>query len=79
MLKIKDNVDLLMLYNFGFVHRKDDNCMVKKVYLENDDDDKNFYEINPITRIIRITRLDGELDNTLYDIIKADLVEKVDD
>ena len=41
--------------------------MVKKVYLNNDNDDKNFYVINPITRIIELTRLDGELDNTLYD------------
>lgn len=52
--------------------------MVKKVYLNNDNDDKNFYEINPITRIIELTRLDGELDDTLYDLIKDGLVEKID-
>ena len=52
MLKIKDNVDLMRLYCYGFVLRKEDNCMVKKVYLNNDNDDKNFYQINPITRII---------------------------
>lgn len=78
MLKIKDNVDLKKLWDYGFVWRTSDNYMVKKVYLNNDTDDKNFYQINPITRVIELTRLDGALDDTLYDLIKADLVEKID-
>lgn len=77
MLKIKGYIDLLKLQDYGFVIREKDNYLVKKVYLGNNNDDKNFYEINPLTRIIQLTRLDGELDDTLYDLIKADLVEKV--
>ena len=76
MLKIKDNVDLRELMMFRFIKRED-NCWVKKVYLGNADDDKNFYEISEEDRIIQLTRLDGQLDTTLYDLIKADLVEKV--
>lgn len=78
MLKIKDEIPLRILLSYDFVWRKDDNYIVKKVYLKNADDDKNFYRINPITRIIELTRLDGELDNTLYDLINDGLVEKVD-
>ena len=78
MLKIKDEIPLRILLSYDFVWRKDDNYIVKKVYLKNADDDKNFYQINPITRIIELTRLDGELDNTLYDLINDGLVEKVD-
>ena len=77
MLKIKNYIDLRILLNYGFKIREEDNYLVKKVYLGNDNDDKNFYQINPITRIIELTRLDGELDDTLYDLIKDDLVEKV--
>lgn len=79
MLKIKDNVDFGKLYKYGFKFRAEDNYMVKKVYLNNDNDDKNFYQISMATRIIELTRLDGELDDTLYDLIKADMVEKVEE
>ena len=74
MLKIKDDVDLKELEKFGF--KKFPNGYFKKVYLANDDDDRVCYQISN-DRIIKITRLDGELDNTLYDLIKADLVEKI--
>lgn len=74
MLKIKDNVDLKELEKFGF--KRFPNGYFKKVYIGNDDDDKVCYQISE-NRIIQITRLDGELDNTLYDLIKSDLVEKV--
>ncbi len=78
MLKIKDDVDLEKLKEFGFSTNKYyPLSYVKKVYLRNENDDKNFYHINKKSRKIKLTRLDGELDNTLYDLIKADLVEKV--
>jgi hypothetical protein len=80
MLKIKDEVSLEELEKFGFkksLYYEDD--YVKKVYLKNEDDDKNFYRINNKTREIRLTRLDGKLDATLYDLIQAGLVEKVED
>lgn len=75
MLKIKDDVDLGELEKFGF--EKFPNGYFKKAYLINDNDDKVCYSINN-KRIIKITRLDGELDNTLYDLIQAGLVEKVE-
>lgn len=77
MLKIKDEVELKELEKFGFLDR-DDTTYVKKVYLHNDDDDKNFYVIDKKSRIIDLVRLDNELDNTLYDLIQAGLVEKVE-
>lgn len=77
MLKIKDNIDLKELVAFGFNYNDFFREYCKKVYLCNDNDDKNYYEISCKTRIIKLKRLDGELDDTLYDLIKADLVEKV--
>jgi spore maturation protein CgeB len=78
MLKIKDDVDLKELEKFGFVTSLTYNPLsyVKKVYLNNENDDKNFYRISKSSRKIELTRLDGELDDTLYDLIEAGLVEK---
>ena len=81
MLKIKDNVDLKELEKFGFKQISfypEPSEYYKRVYLENDNDDKICYLVFETDRFLRITRLDGEeLDGTLYDLIKADLVEKV--
>lgn len=74
MLKIKENIKPEELEKFKFKHYP--NGYFKKVYLANEDDDCVCYRIFK-DRTIQITRLDGELDNTLYDLIKADLVEKV--
>ena len=83
MLKIKDNVDLKELEKFGFKYIEDlltkNPYYFKKTSLENADDDRICYHIEVNTRKIIISRLDGDLDNTLYDLIKADLVEKVSD
>lgn len=82
MLKIRDNVDLKELEKFGFKYIEDSLTKkpyyFKKTYLENDDDDRICYHIEVNTRKIIISRLDGDLDNTLYDLIKANLVEKVE-
>ena len=79
MLKIKDDVELEKLKDFGFVTSITYNPLsyVKKVYLNNENDDKNFYRISKSSRKIELTRLDGELDDTLYDLMQAGLVEKV--
>lgn len=81
MLKIRDDVDLEKLKDFGFVTSITYNPLsyVKKVYLNNENDDKNFYRISKSSRKIELTRLDGELDDTLYDLIQAGLVEKEDE
>jgi hypothetical protein len=81
MLKIKDNIDLKELEKFGFkkIYPNDD-AYFKKVYLGNDDDDRVCYLIKGWNRFIKITRIDGEeLDDTLFDLIQAGLVEKVSD
>ena len=78
MLKIKDSVDLEKLKDFGFVTSITYNPLsyVKKVYLNNENDDKNFYRISKNSRKIELTRLDGELDDTLYDLIQARISRK---
>lgn len=80
MLKIIDEINLLaIINNYGFKLREEDNYLVKKVYLKDDNDGKNFYQINPITRIIELTRFDGPLDDTLFELIRDKLVERVID
>lgn len=81
MLKIKDNVDLKELEKFGFTHEilvyvkeiKRENGYLteaKPIYI----DERN----RDISIGIGLFNTDIELD-TLYDLLKADLVEKVED
>lgn len=88
-MKIKDDVDLWKLtkppFNFVFVvdymlstSEYNANFYCKKVYTGNENDDKTFYSIKEYDRIIRIPRLDGALDDTLYTLIANDLVEVVE-
>ena len=75
MLKIKDNVDLKELEKFGFEKANEPNkhvIYIKKyshnlIYFY---DDKEMY--------FEIDEYDEDIVNVLYDLIKADLVEKVD-
>ena len=77
MLKIKDNIDLKELEKFGFKLKLDDN---KSRYIE-----KNTLQYKLIimcnTKQILVWSFGsyGEISNILYDLIKADLVEKVDE
>ena len=70
MLKIKDNVDLKELEKFGF--KKD-----KNIYYY-----KNVFGVI-VLRIFDNRKISNPTDDNgnvlLYDLIKADLVEKVDD
>lgn len=83
MLKIKNNVDLKELENFGFKkHTKAYYRCKRNDYIKNL---KNGYiEISNDTRWIsqdgiEFLRVDEiEYQNTLYDLIKAYLVEKVE-
>jgi len=73
MLKIKDNVDLKELEQFGFTVVDDD-----YIWLE---EEENIY-IDRYKRTINIcSNLEDEIYNldVLYDLIKADLVEKVEE
>jgi len=84
MLKIKDNIDLKKLEKFGFVKVKMHKGYKNKRYFTNtkggtyiivDDENKgtDFYK--------RLSSGDWEYSNNLdilYDLIKADMVEKVE-
>ena len=83
MLKIKDNVDLKELEKFGFIYDEELNHYYKRcigtfnkfiVFIEDDID---------VCRGLIILHNNSEFNvtlylETLYDLIKADLVEKVD-
>ncbi len=75
MLKIKDNVDLKKLEKFGF--RETD-----KTFLKEQDLYEEATAIHKDTKAIYLTYYDGRdyysNTDTLYDLIKADLVEKID-
>lgn len=85
MLKLKDNVNLKELEKFGFTTSKKvkdkynfDTKLVKAVFKSEDD-------FNAMTisnkRSIDLTDYFENIKwlDTLYDLIKADLIEKVDD
>ena len=84
MLKIKDNVDLKELEKFGF--EKDRwKCYIKTI-CEGRRGQSFELIISSNRRVLEgfSNGADGsgeeaDLDDTLYDLIKADLVEKVDD
>ena len=74
LIYISENMDLKLLELLGFQLREEDGHYVKKVYLCNENDDKNFYDIDPQTRILKLTRLDGDLDNTVINLVKAGFI-----
>ena len=77
MLKIKDNVDLKELEKYGFKRNSnfpDGWAMVKK-YKKGRYYQEDIYVWND--RKIQVNAI--ELNDTIYDLIKAGLVEKVDD
>lgn len=80
-IKIVDNVDLKELEKFGF-HKVDGSLGFCSKEVKYNDFDEMDYFVNTNTRIIEINTYDGgdePLDSTLYDLIKADLVEVVED
>lgn len=81
MLKIKDNVDLKELENYGFEYLEEERNYWKYVFLNKYGAEKQYW-INIDTRIIEFkvdTAATFDYDTTIYDLIKADLIEKVDD
>lgn len=73
LIYISENMDLKLLKSLGFQLREDGHY-VKKVYLCNENDDKNFYDIDPKTRILKLTRLDGDLDDTIINLVKGGFI-----
>ena len=79
MLKIKANVDLKELEKFGFLYWKQMKIWVKSGRQQYLDDISTYYVTE--ARELQINTYNGDytLDNVVYDLIKADLVEKVED
>lgn len=77
MLKIKDNVDLKELEKYGFKKNSNfpDGWAMVKTYKKGNYYQEDIYVWND--KIIQVNAI-GILD-TLYDLIKDGLVEKVDD
>ena len=78
MLKLKDNVDLKELEKYGFKYN--DYSGQYKIR-ERNIDGATFIYINVWNRKILFRQdktLDKECLNTLYDLIKANLIEKVE-
>ncbi len=81
MLKIKDNVDLKELENYGFEYLEEEKSYWKYVFLNKYGAEKQYW-INIDTRIIEFdvdTAATLNYDTTIYDLIKAGLIERVDD
>ena len=77
MLKIKDNVDLKELENYGFrlVHYVNQDIYA----LDEKHENWNFRICEDRIIIFNQLSVDNKLPVVIYDLIKADLVEKVDD
>jgi hypothetical protein len=83
MLKIKDNVDLKELEKFGFEYGEEDWDGNKwhfyhsgEIYIDQLNENQPEFERVLDTNGYGYSDIDGE---TLYDLIKADLVEKVEE
>ena len=77
MLKIKDNVDLKELEKFGFIFIDHEDLWYSYYYHQVNDMTVAYSDRIIATDIIPINEISNI--NTLYDLIKADLVEKVGD
>ena len=86
MLKIKDNVDLKKLEKYGFEYTPNC-CEIYKLWLQNDlegaiyiriTNDRIVYPVSDLDMYNLGNRNEFKMYDILYDLIKADLVEKVD-
>ena len=86
MLKIKDNVNLKELEKFGFKYEKK-HGLFDEMYVYYAEDEQTV-EIFTDDKIIAVEDLSGKYNfgaivdiglDKLYDLIKADLIEKVED
>ena len=82
MLKIKDDVDLKELEKFGFEYDEDNDWYFYYGFTDTNDQSEIRHYVYISNRIIS-TGFDVYVDpfqihNKIYDLIKADLVEKVE-
>ena len=74
-LKIKDDVDLKELEKFGFIHKDETEKSVE--YYEYEKNDENNFEVCRVT-VYNRKLFCIEALYKVYDLIKADVVEKVE-
>ncbi len=81
MLKIKDNVDLKELEKYGFILNFNNQYVKDRIV-----DGERLYVlyVTPTHHYIQIKvfvpcTIAGSIQDTIYDLIKADLVEKVEE
>lgn len=82
MLKIKDNIDLKELEKFGFIKVKKgmtDFSPCVKYWFSLNDDEFDCVTIFKNRMIYFGPDCDGKTYDIIYDLIKADMVEKVSD
>lgn len=81
MLKIKDNVDLEILHNYGFVHIDglEDSYTYHIPSNYGQKKDLHINKYGTIAMEMYEHYYGMEIPDILYDLIKADLVEKVDE
>lgn len=80
MLKVKDNIDLKELEKFGLEFKSDFYKEKESYVIYKEDRYGNSYvklSINIHTRIIRVSTSSQVID-TLFELIQAGLIEKVD-
>lgn len=79
LLKIDDDIELSKLIDYGFKqisYYPNEMEYFKKVYLENDEDDRVCYHVKESDRLLRITRLDGEvIDDTILKLINDNILK----
>lgn len=74
-IKLQNKINIQSLIDdMGFIP-KDNFKLCKKVYCKDGDDNKNFYELNLLTRELTISLQSNWLDRTIYDLIINDFME----
>lgn len=78
MLKIKDEIDLKLLENYGFVSLDNCKCFNNYSYVNNCGTGTNRIWVNKKFRHLSINNPSGKVLNVIYDLIIDGLVERYD-
>ena len=79
MLKIRDNVDLEELEKYGFEKLTRESCCNKYAYIYDCNGKTTIKLVVHKDKTIRIVNFNSKVVNLIYDLIKADLVVKVEE
>lgn len=81
MLKIKEYVNYKEFYKYGFHKPQYARCLIKIVKVDRFIQNNICYEIDLETKIVkvRLLKYTASLDSTLFDLMKAGLIEVVEE